>query len=119
MFLTVGLKVNLITTHFAKTLQLSLISTRLAICGSNHTVSNITKKCLITIFSQDDFTTSSICYVVPVISSNTPAQTVTVDGYKIPNDIQFSDSEFYLPNKLNADIGSSLLWDLIIDGKIQ
>lgn len=59
--------------------------------------------------------TLKLIQLVPVISASTPSHFVTIDGYNIPSDIQRSDPELYQPNQLEAILGSSLFWNLIID----
>ncbi|KAJ8914084.1 hypothetical protein NQ315_014279 [Exocentrus adspersus] len=115
-----GSQVHLVTEKCAKLLQLPLHSANMTVSGINQTISKITKKCLLTIFSKyNEFTTTIACYVVPVISSHTPSQNVIMSEFNIPDHIQLSDNEFNVPRQIDAITGSTLFWDVLIQGKIS
>ncbi|KAF2899671.1 hypothetical protein ILUMI_06504 [Ignelater luminosus] len=76
-------------------LNLYMTSTKLSVVRINQVVSNITRKCQVTMFSSyNDFKVSSMFYVVPAITNELPAQSFSSHIWNIPNDIELSDLKF-------------------------
>ncbi|XP_072392412.1 uncharacterized protein [Diabrotica undecimpunctata] len=114
-----GAQSNLVTKSFCQRLGLQLITTNLAILGINQTVSNLTKKTNIVIYSKfNSFQHNITCYVVPTITSSIPLETIDISSIDIPNNLHLSDPDFHMPDKVDMLIGAALFWDLLIDGKI-
>lgn len=116
-----GAQSNLITEKFCKKLNLHCTQTNLSIMGINQIVSQLNKKCNLSLFSNSsNFNCTIDCFVSPIITSNIPSCHISnIDNWNIPKHIILSDPTFFISRGIDLLIGASLFWDLILDGKIK
>lgn len=116
-----GAQSNLISEKFCKKLKLHCTQTNLSIMGINQVVSQLNKKCNLSLFSNtSNYNCTIDCFVSPIITNNIPSCHVSnVDSWNIPKNILLSDPQFYISREIDLLIGAGLFWDLILDGKIN
>nr|XP_023013508.1 uncharacterized protein LOC111503442 [Leptinotarsa decemlineata] len=113
-----GAQSNLITKECVQRLNLPLTTAKLSIIGINQVVSNLTQKVTLTIFSNINNSQFDLCCYVTPFTCSIPSEKINT-FFSIPENICLSDPEFYLSQKIDMIIGSSLFWDLLVQGNIK
>nr|CAI5841723.1 unnamed protein product [Callosobruchus analis] len=115
-----GAQSNLVTEKFCKKLNVTLENANFSVIGINKSISNLNKKCSLTILSNHNtFENKIVCLVVPTITLGIPSAHFNTSDWHNLSHINLADPSFECPRDIDLLLGANIFWDLLLKGTIE
>lgn len=109
-----GSQVNFVTEEMANRLGMTKTTANVPITGINALRSLARDKVFVKIRSNyGQFHANIECLVTPKVTGTIPSTRIHSNQWKIPDDIQLADPEYYRPDKIDMLIGGELFFDIL------
>lgn len=109
-----------ITDALCNKLHSQKIQSTYNITGVGNSVSQCTQTCNVTIRSLvGSYTTHIHCLILPSITTQLPAVSLSENGFNVPVNIQLADPYFFESQDIDMLIGADHFWDLLENGRFR
>lgn len=120
VLLNSGSQSNLITRALSNKLHLHTKAINTSVIGIGQNKTYVNQSIVLEVQSQYNDTRIKIeCLVVPKITEVLPQTRVDTSTWKIPNQLNLADEEFYNPGMVDVLLGAGIFWQIFKDDHID